>query len=124
MQNKIDSLFHHWAYKWNEQNKARNFYVKFKFRTGDKGTILMLLLGQNSNKGTIKFYLPMKLNLEQKIINGSTIQQFSSGAGFNGQVIEINSDGTYNLVITNVEAYATIEMFASNCELLASWFGN
>ena len=84
----------------------------------------MMLLGANSGNGTIKAYLPIKGEIANNRINGSTLHTYASGAGFNGQVIQDLKDGTYNLVVTNVEAYATIDMFASNCELLASWFGS
>ena len=82
----------------------------------------MMLLGTNSGNGTIKAYLPIKGEIANNRINGSTLHTYASGTGFNGQVIQDLGDGTYNLVVTNVEAYATIDMFASNCELLASWF--
>lgn len=121
-QAKIDRLFHHWATKWNDQNKTRHFYVKFRFTNGDKGSILMCLLGAHSGSGTVKVYLPIKSEIEDGRINGSTIKTYASSAGFNGQVIQINSDGTYTLVVTNIEGYATVDMFSAECELLESYF--
>ena len=113
---------HHWTFGYNNANKINNFYVHFKFRGGDKGSILMCLLGSNSGSGTVKVYLPIKSEILQNRINGSTIKNYSTSAGFEGQVIQTGSDGTYILVVTNVEAYAMVEMMSSNCEILNSYF--
>ena len=38
---------------------TKNFICISSFEDGDKGSILMLLLGSNSGSGTIKNYLPI-----------------------------------------------------------------
>ena len=84
----------------------------------------MLLLGSNSGSGTIKNYLPIKSEINAGRINGSTIKQYASAAGFNGQIIQKDTAITdqYILIVTNVEAYAMVEMVSANCELVRSYF--
>lgn len=112
----------HWTFGYNNYSSARNFYVNFKFRGGDKGAIIMLLLGASTSYGAMKLYLPIASDINRSIINGSTIKQFGSGSGFNGEVIQKSSDGTYNLIIMNVVSYAMVEMVSSNCEIIGSYF--
>lgn len=123
-QNNFDRMSHHWTYGYNNSASTKNFYLHFKFRSGDKGSILMLLLGSNSGSGTIKNYLPIKSEINAGRINGSTIKQYASAAGFNGQIIQKDTDITdqYILIVTNVEAYAMVEMMSANCELVRSYF--
>lgn len=111
-QNNFDGMSHHWAYGYNYSASTKNFYLHFKFRSGDKGSILMLLFGRNTGNGTIKNYLPFKSEIDAGRINGSTIKQYASGAGFNGQVIQKDAAvaDQYILIVTNVEAYAMVEM--------------
>jgi len=123
-QNNFDGMSHHWAYGYNYSASTKNFYLHFKFRSGDKGSILMLLFGRNTGNGTIKNYLPFKSEIDAGRINGSTIKQYASGAGFNGQVIQKDAAvaDQYILIVTNVEAYAMVEMMSANCELVKSYF--
>lgn len=123
-QNNFDGMSHHWAYGYNYSASTKNFYLHFKFRSGDKGSILMLLFGRNTGNGTIKNYLPFKSEIDAGRINGSTIKQYASGAGFNGQVIQKDAAvaDQYILIVTNVEAYAMVEMMSANCELVRSYF--
>lgn len=117
-------MSHHWTYGYNNSASIKNFYLHFKFRSGDKGSILMLLLGSNSGNGTIKNYLPIKSEIDAGRINGSTIKQYASAAGFNGQAIRKDASvaDQYILIVTNVEAYAMVEMMSANCELVRSYF--
>ncbi len=123
-QNNFDGMSHHWTYGYNYSASTKNFYLHFKFRSGDKGSILMLLFGRNTGNGTIKNYLPFKSEIDAGRINGSTIKQYASGAGFNGQVIQKDAAvaDQYILIVTNVEAYAMVEMMSANCELIRSYF--
>lgn len=82
----------------------------------------MLLLGNSTSSGVVKTYLPILKDITNGTINGSTIKQYNS-TGYNGQSIKKDTvSGQYVLTITNVEAYAMVEMISSNCQIMQSYF--
>lgn len=84
----------------------------------------MILLGASTDYGCIKRYLPIAANITTSwgAAKNATVQASGSGSGYNGEQIKRQSDGTYILAITNVQAYAVVEMISENCEIIQSYY--
>lgn len=126
MSNANDNMSRHWTYGYNNSSTTKNFYIHFKFRSGDKGVIMVSVLGTNTDKGCLLMVVPAAGDISTSLADGklSTIKEFAGGRGYNGTKISRNSSGEYEFVLTNVEPYAIVEAQSANCELITSYYLN
>ena len=87
---RIDDLMYQRTYGYNNSGSTHNFYVHFNFRSGDKGTILMMLIGSNADYGCVKRYLPIgsDIGTSPSTAKGATLQTSGKGSGYNGENIQ------------------------------------
>ena len=121
--NRIDDLMYQRAYAYNNNNSTKTFYIKYEFRSGDKGTIYVDCARSGTVNGLRKYTL-----IRGAALAYSTIQQGSGGTGWSGEVL-LNEGGSQTtgmdaciLALTNVQAYAAIGVFSTNIRITDSYF--
>lgn len=121
--NRIDDLMYQRAYGYNNNGSTKTFYIKYEFRSGDKGTIYVTCTRSGTINGLRKYTL-----IRGSALAYSTIQQGSGGVGWNGELL-LNEGGSQTtgtdaciLALTNVQGYAVVEVFSANMKITESYF--
>lgn len=121
--NRIDDLMYQRAYAYNNNSGTKTFYIKYEYRSGDKGTIYVDCIRSGTVNGLRKYTL-----IRGSALAYSTIQQGSGGPGWNGETL-LNEGGSPStgedaciLALTNVQAYAAIGVFSANMKITETYF--
>lgn len=121
--NRIDDLMYQRAYGYNNNGSTKTFYIKYEFRSGDKGTIYVTCTRSGTVNGLRKYTL-----IRGSALAYSTIQQGSGGVGWNGETL-LNEGGSQTtgtdaciLALTNVQGYAVVEVFSANMKITETYF--